>query len=281
MIVWIFQTGEPLPSDNAGQRKMRLSNLTDALIKNGHKVVIWTSSFSHQDKHHRSNTYKEYKLNDKLEIRLIPSPGYKKNISLQRLVDHFLLGSRVRKLLTSQTSRPDVAFVGFPPIEFAYEAAEWLNQNEIPYMLDVKDQWPDVFVFKAPNILKPVIKFLFKKYYSKSKSIMRNADVVSTISNSFMAWVLEYSGRVEKSLDVIATLSPVRNYDKQICNKKKLLINGMDLSIAQSKFSILFVGSLSKSFNFDPVFEAIQNAYKLDLLGNLLFVDLENSENNL
>ena len=33
MIFWIFQTGEPLPSDKIKPRKMRAYNLADTLIK--------------------------------------------------------------------------------------------------------------------------------------------------------------------------------------------------------------------------------------------------------
>ena len=59
MIFWIFQTGEPLPSDKIKPRKMRAHNLADTLIKKGHKVVIWSSAFNHQDKTQRSKKIKE------------------------------------------------------------------------------------------------------------------------------------------------------------------------------------------------------------------------------
>ena len=39
MIFWIFQTGEPLPSDKIKPRKMRAYNLADTLIKKGTKLL--------------------------------------------------------------------------------------------------------------------------------------------------------------------------------------------------------------------------------------------------
>ena len=59
MIFWIFQTGEPLPSDQINPRKMRAYNLADILVSNGHKVVIWSSTFNHQDKIHRYKKFAE------------------------------------------------------------------------------------------------------------------------------------------------------------------------------------------------------------------------------
>ena len=77
MLIWIFQTAEPLPSDKNKERPMRASNLTFSLIEKGHKVVIWTSSFYHQEKIHRSKVFKSIKFSPNITINLIPSLGYK------------------------------------------------------------------------------------------------------------------------------------------------------------------------------------------------------------
>ena len=81
-----------------------------------------------------------------------------------------MLGINIKLLLSKQTEKPDVAFIGFPPIEFAYEAAEWMKRNNLPFMLDVKDQWPDIFISRLPKILKPVVKLVLKNYFAKSKA---------------------------------------------------------------------------------------------------------------
>ena len=57
---------------------MRAMNLSNKLVDSGHKVILWSSSFNHQKKKHRSKEYSVHKVNDNLEIRLIPSCGYKK-----------------------------------------------------------------------------------------------------------------------------------------------------------------------------------------------------------
>ena len=84
MVVWIFQTGEPLPSDKGSFRPMRAINLSNILSQKKHKVVLWSAAFFHQKKIHRSKVFEKIKISDYLEVRLIPSPGYNKNISLAR-----------------------------------------------------------------------------------------------------------------------------------------------------------------------------------------------------
>ena len=49
MLVWLVKHGETLPIQE-GVSKMRMWNLSDALIDRGHSVVWWSSTFSHQRK---------------------------------------------------------------------------------------------------------------------------------------------------------------------------------------------------------------------------------------
>ena len=95
----------------------------------------------------------------KLDYKTNSKPGYKKNISFGRLWDHYLLGRNLKRVLSKQTEKPDVAFVGFPPIEFAYEAAAWLKKNKLPFMLDVKDQWPDIFIIGCQKYLNLLLNW--------------------------------------------------------------------------------------------------------------------------
>ena len=99
MLVWVLQTGEPLHCDNSNYRPMRAINLSNKLIESGHDVVLWSSSFNHQDKAHRSNKYKVIRQNNNLEIRLIPSCGYQRHIGFARLIDHSQLAWNLKKLL--------------------------------------------------------------------------------------------------------------------------------------------------------------------------------------
>ena len=98
ILVWIFQTGEPLPLDG-NARAMRAINLSNALVASGHHVVLWSSDFYHQEKIHRFNDYKKVQISDLLEIRLIPSPGYEKNVGFARLFDHMVLATNLKKML--------------------------------------------------------------------------------------------------------------------------------------------------------------------------------------
>ena len=215
LTVWIFQTGEPVHSDVGDYREMRAMNLANAIIESGHKVVIWTTSFFHQEKKHRSLYSCEYKISDNLCIKLISSPGYQSNIGIDRLWDHALLAKNLNSELLKEITLPDVAFVGYPPIEFAYIAIKWLKARKVPVMIDVKDQWPHIFTQPFPKLLKPLIIILLLPYYYMGYITLRNANAFSTMSQSFLDWMRNFSGKNPTPYDCITPLTSFRNRHSQ------------------------------------------------------------------
>ena len=84
--IWILQTGEFLQIDKEKGRPMRAINLSEYFLKRGHSVNLLSSDFSHQLKLHRNKKFTVKDLKTNFQITLIPSLGYKKNISFKRLL---------------------------------------------------------------------------------------------------------------------------------------------------------------------------------------------------
>ena len=253
MNIWILQTGEPLHCDFGNPRPMRAMNLANALIKKGHNVTLWSSDFNHQQKINRFGGYKEVRISKLLKIKLIPSPGYKTNISFRRLWDHFILGRNLFLLLQLEQELPDFGFIGYPPIESALVMSNWLKKHNIPIMLDVKDQWPSMFLDLAPKIVKPVFAFLLIPYFYYSKKTLRNSTAFCSMSKSFLKWMSKSSGRSLSKRDIIFPLvAPIsKSQPNQLAQAKKWLNScGIDLSHNRR---FCFVGSLSPAFDFGMI----------------------------
>ena len=127
--IWILQTGEPIHLDDDSPRPMRGMNLANKLIECGHNVNFISSTFYHQKKIHRPTKNKINKINTQLNITLINSPGYKKNISLSRFYDHMIMAYNLKTFLNQTTEIPDVVFVGYPPIEISFVMARWVKKR--------------------------------------------------------------------------------------------------------------------------------------------------------
>ena len=254
MLVWILQTGEPLHIDKGNPRPMRAMNLSNKLVDAGHSVILWSSAFSHQGKKHRAKEYSIYKVNDNLEIRLIPSCGYKRHIGLGRLFDHFQLSLNLKKVLKKEKSTPDVGFIGYPPIETAAVMSRWLKKREVPIILDVKDLWPSMFVDAFPKLLRPIARVIFHPYFYLAKRTIRGADGISAMAPAFLKWVLKFADKKPTDSDKVFRLtSPISNISKSevLLASKWRDAQGINVNMP----TVLFVGSFMSVFDFNPIFE--------------------------
>lgn len=255
--VWLLQTGEPLHIDDHSARPMRAMNLANALVENGHKVVLWSSAFYHQDKRHRTAHYSSYQINKFLEIRLIPSPGYSKNIGLKRLWDHAVMAQNLKKQLSTTNDRPNVAFIGYPPIEVAAVMGNWLKKNKIPFILDIKDLWPTIFIDTLPGeFTKTIGKSLLYPYYLIAKNIIRKANGISSMSHSFLKWAYNFSKKNTSTYDIIVPLTSPEIVEKS--DELKTADewwNSIDIK-NDGKPRVCFVGSHSQAFDMQPIHDA-------------------------
>ena len=264
MKVWIFQTGEPLPLDGKQVRPMRAMNLSKALVDAGHDVVLWSSDFFHQRKTHRYGKNVTIKYSNSLEIRLLKSRGYAKNIGLSRLVDHAQLAFNLAKMLKGEHESPDVAFIGYPPIESAAVLSHWLRKRKVPCLLDVKDQWPTIFVEALPSSLQFLGRVVFSPYFYVAKRCMRDVSGFSTMSIGFQKWARSFSGTQNTDLDRIFPLTTFEQKISQADLNVALDWWAKKGIVANSGPILCFVGSLSQGFDFKPIVWAAKKSMALE-----------------
>lgn len=253
MQLLIVQTGEPLPTDAGNPRPMRAMNLANVMIQRGHQVTIISSGFYHQQKEHRSRTPTTDCSVRNLEVQLIPSPGYKRNIGLGRLIDHAVLGLRLKSHLAKLRSKPDVVFVGFPPIETAYVTVKWAKMHGLPCVVDVKDQWPSLFVEFLPRALRPLGKVALFPYFALAKAALAEATAISTMADDFLTWALAFAGRDRNDSDGIYPLTtPDTDLSQVEIDGGRRWCESVGLT-NEGVFRILFVGSHMSVFDFQTV----------------------------
>jgi glycosyltransferase involved in cell wall biosynthesis len=264
--VWILQTGEPLHCDSASSRPMRAMNLANAMAEAGHEVVLWSSAFYHQEKRHRSRVAQIISLSPKLEIRLIPSPGYERNIGPGRLWDHAMLALNLKKMLRDEHSLPDVAFVGYPPIETAAVMTSWLASREVPVLLDVKDLWPSLFLDAMPVRLRAFGQLALWPYFYCGKLAMRQAKGLSSMADSFLQWGLDFIGREKSQNDGVFPLTtPSLHLGEDKLREARLWWDKQGVCTQGFAFRLVFIGSHMSVFDFAPVRDAAVSFVQRDI----------------
>lgn len=235
---------------------MRAINATAALVAAGHEVVLWSSDFYHQEKRHRIGRTDRIRLTDRLEVRLLRSPGYRRNIGPGRLIDHAVLGRELSRVLASESSVPDVALVGFPPIETAAVMIRWLSDRGVPSLLDVKDQWPAIFVDPLPHAMRPLGRLALFPYFALTRAAFREASAIASMSDGFLAWALEEAGRARRQADCVLPLAPPETpLDAAEIQEAERWWDEREVR-ADGTPRLMFVGSHSRAFDMDAVIHA-------------------------
>jgi glycosyltransferase involved in cell wall biosynthesis len=234
---------------------MRAMNLANSLVAAGHKVVVWSSAFYHQEKRHRSRSPELISISPQLEIRLVPSPGYQRNIGPGRLWDHAVLARNLSKLLEKEGSLPDVAFIGYPPIETAAVMTRWLAVRGIPSIVDVKDQWPTIFIDVLLSPLKILGRIVLAPYFFYGRRAMRDATALSAMADSFLQWAIYTAGRKRSQLDLVVPLTtPTGQVSAAELDEAGFWWDQQGIN-ADGTQRIIFVGSHSPAFDIEPVCE--------------------------
>jgi glycosyltransferase involved in cell wall biosynthesis len=235
---------------------MRGMNLSNYLVDKGHEVVFWSSDFYHQEKIHRFSGLTETVISSKLRLILIPSRGYKRNIGFGRLLDHFELAVRLFFLLNkSGIKPPEVAFVGYPPIECALVMVLWLKQKKIPVMLDIKDQWPTIFLELLPKYFRWIGKIIFSPYFFAARLCMNSVDAFCTMTPEFLDWIYEFSTKKPSPHDAVTPLTaPTYMISKHEENNALMWWRALGVNDLVQQ-NIVFSGSLTRAFDFSIVKE--------------------------
>jgi len=224
-------------SENTNNRFNCIFNL---LKNKKYDVNILTSKFCH-----RKKTYREdLRLQDFI---LLDEPNYKKNISLKRFYSHYIFSKNVKKYLKNLKKKPDVIYCAVPSLDVAFEAGKYAKKNNIKFIIDIQDLWPEAFqmVFKVP-IISDIIFYPFKK---KADKIYSMADYIIAVSETYLE-----RGKRKNNCD---GLTVYLGTEKSLIDS----IEKKNLSKEKGEIWIAYVGTLGSSYDLNIIIETIS---KLD-----------------
>lgn len=192
MKILIINTSEPLPFDQPVPRNQRTGMLVNELLARGHEIVWVSSAFNHHSKAHRLVEHTRFEFVKGLKFVLLNCPKYSRNVSVGRLVNHLIMGMRLKKYLSSEP-KFDVIYCSFPPIELAYVAAEYGRHTKTPILLDARDRWPELIVEQVPKYLQLFVRAMLIPYYSMAKYAFTNATEICGTSEGMVNFGLEFA----------------------------------------------------------------------------------------
>ncbi|MEM8647263.1 MAG: glycosyltransferase [Pseudomonadota bacterium] len=199
MRIWTIKIGEPLPDPNV--RLMRTGMMTQVLANRGADVTWWVSSFSHNHPHKQyvGEPGEHRRVMNDVTLRFVHGPPYQANVSLARLRNHRALAldfrARARAL-----PKPDLIFCAYPPIEIADEATQFGAEHDIPVVVDIRDLWPEAFLYVTP-FPRALMRLALEPIYARARRTLAAATGLTAITEPYLDRGLALAKRQRRETD--------------------------------------------------------------------------------
>jgi glycosyltransferase involved in cell wall biosynthesis len=249
--VWLVNPFDPLFGEQ--EQLGRYAHIAETLQRAGHDVLWWSSTFSHRFKRDVDRKLVEAGAESKgIELRLVPTPSYTKNVTYRRLRSHKAFGRTFHQLAKNQP-RPDVILASSPPLESACEAARLGQAWGIPAIIDIQDQWPDNFVRVMPQPLRWFRRLLLGPYYSVERKAYTLADGIIGVAQGYLDRGLQVGGR--KRYEGVFPLGvDLKELDDAITEGGRTFAEKWRKPEGQTW--VLYSGSLSHNYDFLTIVRA-------------------------
>lgn len=187
MNVWIQNPFDNLPLE--GYRKQRFWLMAEAFVRAGHRVVLWTSDFNHMTKAKRLCSNGQA---DRIDLRLIPTRPYRRNVGLERLGSHRAYAREWERLALGLTcdvscplARPDLIVASTPTVSGAETAIRLGRTFGAKVVVDVMDAWPETFERLAPKGFGWAAHLVLSRLRRRAQSVYRAADFVTGVCERY------------------------------------------------------------------------------------------------
>ena len=256
MKIWLLKAGEPLPIEGSNVRLYRTGMLAEALAGRGHHVTWWTSTVDHVTKRHRFARTTRCTVNERIDIILLKSFLYKRNVSFSRLLNH----TREARLFLDHAmkcERPDIIVSSLPTLEFCRAAVRYGQAQKIPVVLDIRDLWPDIFGELGPSVLRPLISIFLKYWVRIAKEACGGATAITGITPEFVNWGVKHANRVKNEFDQCFPHGYSKNtFSRQEIEASEIRWKGLGIVPDKERFIACFFGNFGRQFELETVITA-------------------------
>jgi hypothetical protein len=171
-------------------RGTRLPVLADMLSARGHDVEYVTTNFSHAYKTFFSeDEIEEYRSKVPYRVSIIPTIGYRANISIRRVISNICMSVLIFRYLLRIVAPGDIIVTPSRPVDMVAMISLLKIFRDVHIVLDIRDIWPD-----ALEGVSPLKKRLFSIFCNLLLGpSLKRIDRFVHIAPSFVQWLNRYA----------------------------------------------------------------------------------------
>lgn len=205
-------------------------------------VELITSDFEHETKHKR----KHNKSVGNYKVTLLKELPYLKNVCIKRFISHAVFGKNVANYLENR-NKPDVIYCAIPSLDAALAAARYAKKNNVYFIIDIQDLWPEAFkmVFNIPIISN----LIFAPMKSLANRIYAQADEIVAVSETYCSRAMEVNKKSKKTHTIFLG-TQLSDFDKNV-------LQDYEINFNREKLKLAYCGTLGSSYDLTCVIDSL------------------------
>ena len=228
---------------------IRISTVYNLLKERNANVELITTDFNH-----RTKSKHDQSLHPK-DITFLKVPGYKKNLSIGRLLSHLVFALRLSSYLKQLRYQPTKVYCIVPTISSGWVCSRYCKRKGIPFAVDVIDLWPESLVVLSHR--KKLLQFLTFPMKWMAQKVYRSADFLYAGSEDYA----EHAGKFN-----IKTKAVPVYLGTDVAQFRKLAYSGTtEVQKPENQRWICFGGMLGNSYDIDIILEGFEKLMKKDV----------------
>ncbi|VEF49588.1 glycosyltransferase [Bacillus freudenreichii] len=251
MNIWIFNHYAISPASSGGTRHYDLAR---ELVKSGHSVTIFASSFNHFTREEMifkdTNGDYSHEMLSGVEFIWIRTPSYGGILARLRNIISYSFKSYIYALKVLKKTKPDLV-IGSSVHPLAaivgYKISKRIN---CLYYFEERDLWPQTFVdFGKVSAKNPLVKLLYKL----EEFLYEKADRIIVLFEKAPAYVESKGISKEKVIYIPNGAELNRFKAPRKTNARDQIFKGLE-----NKLKIIYLGSHGIANHLDPIIDLIE-----------------------
>lgn len=239
------------------------------------KAFQWETTFVTPNFDHSKKEFKKQIQSQEARIKTVylDVPAYAKNLSLIRIFSHLVFAKNLNHFLKSlkESERPDIIISLMPTSAAAWIAGRFCKKNNLFFVVDVIDLWPDSLVPLVKNNF--LIKSVLSPWSWITQRAYKLANYISAESKAYSKVAAAFNSEVKDSYTYLG----VNSFQvREIISTSKLL--GFKKN---NELILCYGGSLNNSYDFDSLLKAIKYIHSQAVNYKLIFVGEGEKRNDI
>ncbi len=227
----------------------RFYQLAQTFAQKGYEVEIVTTDFQHFKKAPR-DLEAIRALNLPFQIHFIEAKPYKKNIDVRRVLSNRDAAKKVVAFMKEHIKEYDIVYTSVPANDIAAEVSKICVANQVPFVVDVEDLWPEAMSMVVKN--DTLRKIMFSSFQRDAETVYKNATAVVGTSEDYTGRAVKYNKRTDLKMHTTYVGCNLDDFDAGVDKFSQEI----EARKNPEEFWISYAGSISTSYDIMNLIQA-------------------------